>query len=114
MEDIIEELVGEIYDEHDEETDVEIKPLADGSFLVQGHTNLEKFLDVFDVEIDHPVNTVNGWVCTELDHLPVVNDYFESLVMNQLFKVTVTKADERKALEILVFVEEVEESKNQD
>lgn len=114
MEDIIEELVGEIYDEHDEETDVEIKPLSDGSFLVQGYTNLEKFLDVFDVELDHPVTTVNGWVCTELDHLPQVNDYFESVIMNQLFKVTVTKADERKALEIVVFVEEVEELENQD
>lgn len=114
MEDIIEELVGEIYDEHDEVTDVEIKPLADGSFLVQGHTNLEKFLDVFGVEIDHPVTTVNGWVCTELDHLPIVNDYFEVVIMNQLFKVTVTKADERKALEIVVFVEEVHESKKED
>jgi hypothetical protein len=36
-----------------------------------------------------------------------VNDYFESQIANQLFKVTVTKADQRKALEIVVFVEEV-------
>ena len=114
MEDIIEELVGEIYDEHDEVTDSEVKPLQDGSFLVQGHTNLEKFLDVFDVEMEHPVTTVNGWVCTELDHLPIVNDYFEVVVMNQLFKVTVTKADERKALEVVVFVEEVQESKKEE
>lgn len=114
MEDIIEELVGEIYDEHDEITDVEIKPLSDGSFLVQGHTNLEKFLDVFDVELEHPVTTVNGWVCTELDHLPIVNDYFEVDIMHQLFKVTVTKADERKALEVVVFVEDIKRLKKED
>ncbi|HPD90589.1 MAG TPA: hemolysin family protein [Bacillota bacterium] len=107
MEDIIEELVGEIYDEHDEVIDVEIKPLADGSYVVQGHTNLEKFLDVFNVELETPVTTVNGWVCTQLNDLPGVNDYFESQIANQLFKVTVTKADQRKALEIVVFVEEV-------
>lgn len=107
MEDIIEELVGEIYDEHDEVFDVEIKPLADGSYVVQGHTNLEKFLDVFNVELETPVTTVNGWVCTQLNDLPGVNDYFESQIANQLFKVTVTKADQRKALEIVVFVEEV-------
>jgi CBS domain containing-hemolysin-like protein len=107
MEDIIEELVGEIYDEHDEVIDVEIKPLADGSYVVQGHTNLEKFLDVFNVELETPVTTVNGWVCTQLNDLPGVNDYFESHIANQLFKVTVTKADQRKALEIVVFVEEV-------
>ena len=107
MEDIIEELVGEIYDEHDEVIDVEIKPLADGSYVVQGHTNLEKFLDVFNVELETPVTTVNGWVCTQLNELPGVNDYFESQIANQLFKVTVTKADQRKALEIVVFVEEV-------
>ena len=107
MEDIIEELVGEIYDEHDEVIDVEIKPLADGSYVVQGHTNLEKFLDVFNVELETPVTTVNGWVCTQLNDLPGVNDYFESQIANQLFKVTVTKADQRKALEIVVFVEEM-------
>ncbi len=107
MEDIIEELVGEIYDEHDEVIDVEIKPLADGSYVVQGHTNLEKFLDVFNVELETPVTTVNGWVCTQLNDLPGVNDYFESQIANQLFKVTVTKADQRKALEIVVFVEEI-------
>lgn len=114
MEDIIEELVGEIYDEHDEVTDVEIKPLVDGSFLVQGQTNLEKFLDLFDVELEHPATTVNGWVCTELDRLPLVNDYFEVSIMNQLFKVTITKADDRKALEIVVFAEEIEEAEKED
>ncbi len=107
MEDIIEELVGEIYDEHDEVTDEEVKPLDDGSYLVQGYTNLEKFLDIFDVELDTTVTTVNGWVCMALDHLPRVNDYFEETIEDYLFKVTVTKADEKKALEVIAFAEKV-------
>ena len=108
MEDIIEELVGEIYDEHDEVGDREINILPDGSYLVQGQTNLEKFLDIFDVEIETSVTTVNGWVCTKLGHLPIVNDYFEDQVEDHMFKVTVTKADGRKAVEVIVFAEKME------
>lgn len=108
MEDIIEELVGEIYDEHDEVGDREINILPDGSYLVQGQTNLEKFLDIFDVEIETSVTTVNGWVCTKLGHLPIVNDYFEDQVEDHMFKVTVTKADDRKAVEVIVFAEKME------
>ncbi len=112
MEDIIEELVGEIYDEHDAVTSQDILLLRDGSYRVLGSANLEKVFDFFNVEepedeID--VTTVNGWVVVALDNLPRVGDTFERVVGNKLFKCRVTVADDRRAKEINMRVEELSE-----
>ncbi len=119
MEDIIEELVGEIYDEHDGATMQEILQLQDGSYRVQCSANVEKMFDFFDVEAEMDVTTVNGWVVSELDELPKVGDEFEYEIEDKRFRVKVTKADQRKALEInltvydLVPTEENEEIREQ-
>lgn len=107
MEDIIEELVGEIYDEHDGATTQEIIQLQDGSYRVQCSSNLSKFFDFFDVEEELDVTTVNGWIVVALDDLPKVGDSFEYDVENKRFKVKVTKADDRRALEANILVEEI-------
>lgn len=105
MEDIVEELVGEIYDEHDTVISQEIMPLYDGSYRVKANTEVDKLFDFFDVEDRTDANTVNGWVVRELNKLPDTGDTFEYTCDNKLFKVKVTKADERKALEINLVVE---------
>lgn len=112
MEDIIEELVGEIYDEHDAVTSQDILLLRDGSYRVLGSANLEKVFDFFDAEeaedeID--VTTVNGWAVVALDNLPRVGDTFERIVGDKLFKCRVTVADDRRAKEINVRVEQLSE-----
>lgn len=108
MEDIIEELVGEIYDEHDAVMSQEIIPLTNDSFRVKCNANIEKVLDYFDVDEEMPFQTVNGWVVRNLDKLPVKGDTFEQQIDNKLFKVRVTKADDRRALEINLVAETVE------
>lgn len=107
MEDIIEELVGEIFDEHDEITTQEILEMQDGAYRVLCSTNLEKMFDYFDMEDEfNDVSTVNGWVMLELDKIPEPGDQFRYKNM----EVKVTKADERKALEIhITFENEKEE-----
>lgn len=101
MEDIIEELVGDIYDEHDAVESQEITELQDGSYRVLCSTNVEKMFDYFDEEVElEDATTVNGWVVLQLDKLPTAGDTFIYEVGNKIFDGRVTKADERKAIEI--------------
>ncbi|MBR3786809.1 MAG: HlyC/CorC family transporter [Firmicutes bacterium] len=109
MEDIIEELVGEIYDEHDAVISKDIMPLQNGSYRVKCSANLAKVLDYFDVEEEYDVVTVNGWVVLELDNLPKKNDKFETEIDGKIFKARVTKADDRKAIEINLTVKDKNE-----
>lgn len=109
MEDIIEELVGEIYDEYDEVEVAGITKLQDGSYRVMANANLEKVLDYFDVEEEMDATTINGWVVLQLDKLPKVGDSFSQQIDNKIFQCHVTKADERKSLEIKLQVKEIEE-----
>lgn len=107
MEDIIEELVGEIYDEHDGMETQEILEMQDGSFCIQCSANVEKMFDYFGVSVEMDVTTVNGWVVVELDNLPKVGDTFDYKVDNKVFHVKVTRADDRKAIEINMILEEL-------
>ena len=63
--------------------------------------------DYFDVEEEVDATTVNGWVVLQIDKLPEVGDQFVYEADYKRFDVVVTKADERKALEINMTVEEL-------
>lgn len=109
MEDIIEELVGEIYDEHDAIETEGIIPLRDGSYRVSGSTNVEKMFEHFGEEADLEATTVNGWLVMQIDKMPESGDTFEYDTGRKIFKGKVTKANTRKALEINLKVEEKQE-----
>ena len=114
-EDIIRELVGEIYDESDTVAETEITRLQDGSYRVLGSANIEKMFDYFGEEVEMDVTTVNGWAAVELDKLPAVGDEFSYTVNDKRFDVHVTKSDGRKALELNVRVTELDDdSKGED
>ncbi len=104
MEDILEEIVGDIWDERDEAIEDFIQ-LEENKYRVLGSTNIEDFFEHFSLESDEETEatTVNGWVSEIIGSIPeqgVTFDY-ENLV------VTVTKADELMAQEITVEVKEI-------
>lgn len=106
MEDIIEELVGEIWDEHDEVV-ANFKPLDNGDFLVDANCEIENFFDYFELQADpeeYDAKTVSGWVTGELGHIPVSGETFDF----EDICVTVTNADERRVLEVQVHKQPIE------
>ena len=76
-EDILEELVGEIWDEHDEVTE-DFRKQSDGSWLVSGSASVDDLYEELDLpeEEDIDSNTVNGLVQEKTCHLPKVGDRF--------------------------------------
>lgn len=106
LEDIIEEIVGDIYDEHDTVSSKDVSPAGDNTYLVAGSADLEDFFEMFDEEIDADANTVNGWVMIELDRLPKEGDSFDYESRHKIFHVKVTKADSRRALMTRITVED--------
>lgn len=109
MEDIIEELVGDIFDEHDAIMSQEVTLLQNGSYRVMCNANAAKIFDYFGIDQEPEANTINGWVVLQLDKLPEKGDVFEAQYGNKHMKVKVTKATARKAIEINLQIVEVEE-----
>ena len=99
LEDIVEELVGEIWDEHDEVIE-EFQKQADGSYLISCNANLTDLYDLFSLKGESDSNTVSGWVMEEVGRVPEVGDHF----VCEGLDVTVTKVDHRRVLEIRVVV----------
>ncbi len=102
LEDILEEIVGDIWDEHDEIIE-EIKEISDGEYEVSGMTNIEKLFDELDLPFDDELDaaTANGWAMAVLERIPEEGDSFEHMGL----KVNVLKMD-GKRIETLHIVDE--------
>lgn len=77
LEDILEELVGEIWDEHDTIIH-EIEKINDHEYLVMGNANVEKFFEIIGKDEELDVLTVNGWVVEALGHIPVEKEVYQA------------------------------------
>lgn len=105
MEDILEELVGEIWDEHDDVLS-DITKVTDSEYKVLGSTAVNTFGEYFDLgEIDNDSASVGGWVIDMLGKVPETGD--ECLYKN--LKITIAKTEFRRITELKVVVLSEEE-----
>ena len=109
MEDILEELVGDIWDEHDE-VEEEVQKVKEDTFVVDGAMALDDFCEEFSVESDSDSVSLGGWVMEQMGCIPEEGDKFEyeNLVL------TVTKLDDHRVEAVTVQVLEPEEQEEDD
>lgn len=104
LEDIIEEIVGEIRDEYDINEDDAPMHIAmpDGSFVFDARTLIGDVNEILDSHIpdDEDVDTIGGFICGELGHIPSKGE--ELIIDNDQLKVVVMKADKKKILKVKI------------
>lgn len=110
LEDILEELVGEIWDEHDVVQN-DIEQISDTEYIVQGSMSVDDFYEYFKInKVEKEISTVNGWIMKNTDKIPqkddkVVCDGLTALVLS---------VDGKRADEIKIIVEEEENVSKQE
>ena len=112
LEDILEELVGEIWDEHDEATE-DFHKQSDGSWIVLGSASVDDLFEMLGLPEDEDIdsNTVNGLVQEKICHLPKVGDRFTL----GSYDGVVTRTAKRRVTEVrLTPAEKPEPEKNDD
>ncbi len=91
LEDILEEIVGNIQDEYDEEATY-IKENSAGHYVIQGMMPLEELSEKLQISFeDEPFDTVNGFVISRLEHIPEEGEDFEFSYGGYVFRITEVK-----------------------
>ena len=98
MEDILEELVGDIWDESDE-VEEDFRKVEEGAWEVSGSYRFEELADELDIKEEADAVTVSGWVMEELGAIPYAGDSFD---YDNRLRVTVLSADNRCATRLLI------------
>ncbi len=105
LEDILEELVGEIWDEHDQVTE-DFTKFSDECYRARATANCEKLFELFGIKEEPESTTVGGWVMEQLGKVPAQGDSFRF----ENLTVTVTNVLENRVLEVVI----IADSQNQD
>ncbi len=98
LEDILEELVGEIWDEHDEE-EVHYGKIDEGEYWVDGKCELETFFELYELENyeeEFESNTVGGWVTEQFGGIPPIG----AIIVYKTLEIKIVKATKQKVLKV--------------
>lgn len=98
LEDVLEELVGEIWDEHDRVVQQGIQKLKEGEYRVFCSADLDDLFEFFHIGCETEASTINGWILENLDRIPAVGDAF---TYNGL-TFTVARVDNNRTEEVVV------------
>lgn len=111
MEDILEELVGEIYDEHDEIEEF-IKRTADNVYIVNGNAPLLDAFEYMNVDFkeEFESSSVGGFVTEQMEKIPVAGEKFDY----ENLHITVTRSTPKRVAEVQITVDPEEEEKDKE
>ena len=94
LEDLLEEIVGEIRDEYDDDEKDWIRKLSDREYRIEGSVKLDDINDALGLSLEsEEYDSIGGLIIEKLDHLPTVN---ESVTTDDGIKVTVEKMDKNR------------------
>ncbi len=105
LEDILEEIVGDIWDEHDE-VEEEVTMVDDHTYTVDGAMTLTDFEEQFEVEVESDSVSLGGWVMERLARVPEVGDTLDC----EHLTITVTEVEDRRVVSATVLVGEKEDA----
>lgn len=100
LENIIEELIGEIWDEHDD-VEVPIKALQPNKYLVLGSCDIESFEEITNVKIeenDDENTSINGWIIDQYGKIPEN----KTIIDTKQFLIRIVNADEKKIIKAII------------
>lgn len=109
LEDILEEIVGDIWDEHDE-VEEEITMLDEHTYTVDGAMTLEYFNEQFDIIVESDSVSLGGWIMEQMERLPEVGDTFDYKHVT----VSVKSMDDRRVESVTVNVREKESEETEE
>ncbi|HLS22025.1 MAG TPA: transporter associated domain-containing protein [Paenalcaligenes sp.] len=96
MEDVLEQIVGDIEDEFDEEAEQTIFQAGHNSWRVMALTNIHDFNQAFDTHLnDDEYDTIGGWLAAERGQIPKRGDIFH---LEEGISITVVRADPKRAI----------------
>lgn len=112
LEDILEEIVGEIHDEYDENEEDFVKKINDLEYVVEGSLNLEDFNDRLDLDFSSDdYDSLGGFIIEHLDRLPVAGD---TITTPDGVRLVVDKLDKNRIEKVHIYLPEPKDNSEDD
>lgn len=110
LEDILEEIVGEIHDEYDENEEEMIRAINEREYIVEGSTNLDDLNDSLDLVLEsEDYDSVGGFIIERLDRLPETGD---EITTEDGIRMIVEKLDKNRVEKVHIYLPEKQTSEN--
>ena len=104
LEDILEEIVGEIHDEYDEKEDELVQKISDREYIIEGSMHLDDVNDHLHTELDsEDYDSLGGFIIEHLDRLPVAGD---EVITEEGIRLIVEKLDKNRIEQVHVYLPE--------
>lgn len=104
LEDILEEIVGEIHDEYDEKEDDLVQKISDREYIIEGSMHLDDVNDHLHTELDsEDYDSLGGFIIEHLDRLPVAGD---EVITEEGIRLIVEKLDKNRIEQVHVYLPE--------